>query len=304
MGFRVVLVENETKIQLRLNNLIVQKETKEIWIPLDDIMMIVIDNMKITITTRLMCALAMHNVGLVICDQDHHPIGYYSSYDNYSRISKSIQYQIRYSQVSYDNLWKDIVKNKISNQSKVLIALNSIKENIDKLVIYESEVENGDLTNREAHAAKIYFNALMGSGFSRGNKDILLNSGLDYGYAIIRSYLAKLCVGYGLNSQIGIHHRNEYNRFNLVDDLIEPFRPIVDYYAVHLLEGEKFFEREHRIKLVNILNHKMVYKDKKMYLCNVLEEYVASYAAMLAGRQKGIVVYPNIELYMGEKDEI
>ena len=75
MGFRVVLVENETKIQLRLNNLIVQKETKEIWIPLDDIMMIVIDNMKITITTRLMCALAMHNVGLVICDQDHHPIG-------------------------------------------------------------------------------------------------------------------------------------------------------------------------------------------------------------------------------------
>ena len=78
---------------------------------------------------------------------------------------------------------------------------------------------------------------------------MLLNSGLDYGYAILRSYLARLCVGYGLNSQLGIHHRNEYNRFNLVDDMIEPFRPFVDYFAYRLLEREEYFKGEHRASL-------------------------------------------------------
>ena len=72
----------------------------------------------------------------------------------------------------------------------------------------------------------------MGTTFSRGNEDILLNSGLDYGYTIIRAYIARLCVGYGLNSQLGIHHKNEFNRFNLIDDLMEPIRPFIDLSVI------------------------------------------------------------------------
>ena len=120
----------------------------------------------------------------------------------------------------------------------------------------------GDKNNREAHAAKIYFNQLMGTSFSRGNEDILLNSGLDYGYAILRAYMARVCVGYGLNTQIGIHHKNEYNRFNLVDDLIEPIRPIVDIVAYKILEKEEYFKPEHRRILVNLLNRKINYRKK------------------------------------------
>ena len=303
MGFRVVLIENETKLQLRLNSLIVIKEEKEIWIPLDDIMMVVIDNLKITITARMLCALSIHNIGVIVCDQEHLPMGYYSSYDNYSRISKSIQYQIQCTKERYNCIWKDIVKSKISNQRKVLLKLKLKKKNADRLSQYEKEVVDGDLTNREAHAAKVYFNTIMGHSFSRGDKDILLNSGLDYGYAVIRSYLAKLCVGYGLNGQIGIHHRNEYNRFNLIDDLIEPFRPFVDYYAYNLLEGQEYFKREHRIKLINILNHRLIYNNKKMYLSNVLEDYVKTYAAMLAGRKEKMI-YPHVECYLGDEDAI
>lgn len=89
------------------------------------------------------------------------------------------------------------------------------KTAFEKMYDYREQAAAGDITNREAHAAKVYFNTLMGTTFSRGNEDILLNSGLDYGYAIIRSYLSRVCVGYGLNPQIGIHHKNEYNRFNL-----------------------------------------------------------------------------------------
>lgn len=161
------------------------------------------------------------------------------------------------------------------------------------------EVCIGDTTNREAHAAKVYFNELMECSFSRGNEDILLNSGLDYGYAIFRSYLAKLCVGYGLNSQLGIHHRNEYNRFNLVDDLIEPFRPFVDYFTYFLLREEEYFTGEHRRRLVNLLNHKIFYKEKKMFLCNAMEEYVSNIASEIAGKGNKIE-FPDVNQYLGE----
>lgn len=299
----MVLVENEVSIQIKLNNLIIRKEEKDIWIPVDDITLLVIDNMKITVTTRMLSFLAEHNVAVVFCNQEHLPIGFYSSYDNHSRISKTIKYQINASSEFYDEIWKEIIQAKIRNQKNVLVRLEKDKKIISAIEKYYEEVDAGDSKNREAHVAKIYFNELMGCTFSRGNEDILLNSGLDYGYAIIRSYLAKLCVGYGLNTQLGIHHRNEYNRFNLVDDLMEPFRPFVDYFAYCILQDEKYFKGEHRRQLVNLLNHYLVYHNKKMYLCNALEEYVANVAAVIAGR-KGELIFPDIMQYKGEMDEI
>ncbi len=90
MAYRVVLIENECSLHLKLNNLLINKGEGDIWIPLDDISMIVLDNLKIQFTVRLMSTLAEHNIGVVICNIDHLPIGFYSSYDNHSRISKCI----------------------------------------------------------------------------------------------------------------------------------------------------------------------------------------------------------------------
>ena len=128
---------------------------------------------------------------------------------------------------------------------------------------YREQVQPGDITNREAHAAKVYFNTLMGTTFSRGNEDILLNSGAGlrlchYSFLFVQS----MC-GIWTESQIGIHHKNEYNRFNLCDDLIEPIRPVVDYYVYRLLQEEEYFSSEHRRKIVNLLNHKIQYQNKK-----------------------------------------
>ncbi len=303
MGFRVVLVENVADIRVKLDNLVIRKEGKDIWLPIDDISILVIDNLKITLTARMLCTLAKHNVGVVLCDQEHLPMGYYSSYDNHSRMAKGIGYQINCSRGFYDSLWQQIVRYKITNQAKVLKRMQKDPKVIEALLVYAEEVQAGDPSNREAHAAKIYFNELMGTTFSRGNEDLLLNSGLDYGYAIFRSYLARLCVGYGLNSQLGIHHHNEYNRFNLVDDLMEPFRPFVDYYASSLLEGEEFFTMEHRHQLVNLLNHKILYKRKKMYLSNVMEEFVSDIAAYIGGKEK-MLEFPDIDHYVEEEDEV
>ncbi len=301
MAYRVVLIENECSLHLKLNNLLIDKGEGDIWIPLDDISMIVLDNLKIQFTVRLMSTLAEHNIGIVICNMEHLPIGFYSSYDNHSRISKNIVYQIEKTTDYYDSVWKKLVYFKIDNQKQVLKRLgkNEVELKLDDL---EQQIGEGDKTNREAHAAKLYFNSLMGTSFSRGNEDILLNSGLDYGYAIIRAYIARVCVGYGLNSQLGVHHKNEYNRFNLVDDLMEPIRPFVDLVAYNLLKDEKYFKTEHRRALLNILNHKVLYLEKKMYIANMIEEYVSQYAAMLSGKRDDFVC-PEINNYIGEEDD-
>lgn len=244
----------------------VLKGGSDIWIPLDDISMIVMDNLTSEITTRLLCQLSEQGIGFVLCNQEHLPTGYYSSYDNHSRASKIIGYQIEKSCEYYDELWKRIVEVKIQNQAKAYAKMNNDQVGADQIIQFSREITDGDRSNREAHAAKVYFNLLMGTSFSRGNEDILLNSGLDYGYAIVRSYIARACVGYGLNTQIGIHHKNEYNRFNLVDDLLEPLRPMVDMVAYEIMKGDTYFTPKHRRSLVNILNMKIKYKNKKMYV--------------------------------------
>lgn len=302
MAFRIVMIENEVEISVKLNNLIVKKKGKDIWIPLDDISMIVMDNLVSTVSLRTLCQLAQQGIELLVCNQEHLPIGYYGAYANHSRASKVLRYQIHKSADFYNKLWKQIVKNKISNQAKAYMKLKNDEVGRNRIMEFSYDIKNGDSSNREAHAAKVYFNQLMDASFSRGNDDILLNSGLNYGYAIIRGYIARVCVGYGLNTQIGIHHKNEYNRFNLVDDLMEPIRPIVDIVAYKMLEKEKYFKPEHRKRLVNILNQKMNYKGKKMYLCNILESYVEQYAALIMGRIESIV-FPDVNYFECEEED-
>ena len=133
-------------------------------------------------------------------------------------------------------MWTEIVREKINKQAEFLLERGKNTE-AALLRDYVQQIQWNDATNREGHAAKVYFNLLMGTSFSRGNEDILLNSGLDYGYAVLRGYIARVCVGYGLNTQIGIHHKNEYNRFNLVDDLMEPLRPMIDIVAYESMKN-------------------------------------------------------------------
>lgn len=297
MAFRVVLIENEVAIKVKLNNLIVTKNGQDIWIPLDDISMIVMDNLSSMLSTRLLCQLSEQGIGFIICNQQHLPTGFYSAYDNHSRASKVIGYQIEKGQEYYELLWKKVVEAKIQNQAKSYYRLKSDKMGSEQIAKFATDITDGDRSNREAHAAKVYFNLLMGTSFSRGNEDILLNSGLDYGYAILRGYIARACVGYGLNTQIGIHHKSEYNRFNLVDDLMEPLRPFVDIVAYKTLENAKYFTPEHRRRLVDVLNMKIKYRNKNMYVCNMIENYIEQFASLIMERGSNII-FPNVDEFI------
>ena len=301
MAFRVVLIENEMSLKVNLDNLVCSKDEGDVRIPLSDISVIVIDNLKINISVRLLNQLAGSNIAVVVCDLEHLPIGLYCSYDNHSRMSKKIKYQVERTAEFYDELWSKIVKTKLANQASVISLLGKDNGVSEAILFFASEVQAGDVTNREAHGAKVYFNELMGATFSRGNEDILYNSGLDYGYSIIRSFIARLCVAYGLNTQLGIHHKNEYNRFNLVDDLLEPVRPILDFFVYKLLDGESFFTAEHRHALINFLNHQIIYNNKKMFISSMLETYISSASAFIEGTRTE-VEYPDAMNYLGESD--
>lgn len=256
MGFRVVFVENKAIMKMKLDNVVIDNGERESWIPVNDINMIVVDNIQTTITGRTLSLLAQNNIGLIICNQEHLPIGYFSSYDNHSRISKYIGFQIKQSKEFYDKLWKKIVRSKLENQAQCLEKIEKSVGVTNAIRDFKDEVLDGDVTNREAHAAKVYFNEMMGESFSRGN-----------------------------------------------DDIMEPVRPIVDLFAYNLLKKEQFFKAQHREELVNLLNHKIVYKNKKMYLCNMLENYVSDIAAYIAEKKEEII-FPELKNYVGEENEV
>ncbi|MFR8120007.1 MAG: type II CRISPR-associated endonuclease Cas1 [Lachnospira sp.] len=129
-----------------------------------------------------------------------------------------------------------------------------------------------DQTNREGHAAKVYFNRLFGKNFSR-EYECDINSALDYGYAILLSVFNREIVLNGYITQLGIKHINEYNQFNLSCDIMEPFRVIVDWYVYN--NRERMFNQEYKYDLINLLNLKVELNDKELYLSNAIKLYTS-----------------------------
>ena len=138
---------------------------------------------------------------------------------------------------------------------------------------YLSELEWNDSTNREGFAAKVYFNALYGMDFSR-NKECFINAALDYGYSIILSAFNREIVASGYFTQLGLCHRNLFNKFNLSSDFMEPFRILVDE-EVYNLEGTEF-TKDHKNKLINILNKTIMIDDKNQTVANAIKIYCRS----------------------------
>jgi len=301
MSFRIVLIENSATLRYKLDNIIVRIGEEETIIPISDISTIVIDNYDSNLSTRILSKMSENNITLIVCDSNHLPIGSFLPINTHSRACKVIKRQIEIEAELQNEFWRIIVKKKIENQLKLLIKFNASQLSIDRLKDYHMNVKEADITNREGHAAKVYFNELMGQSFSRGDDTFIVNSGFNYGYSIFRSFLARLCVAYGLNTMIGIHHKNEYNQFCLVDDIIEPFRPIIDYYVINNLKDGEVFTYLHRRNILNILNHRIIYKNKKQFINNAMEEYVSSISNFYEEKNLYKIEMPDFENYLGEE---
>lgn len=270
MGWRTVIISKNCKLSYKNNYLIVRSEDLKM-IHLSEINMIIVENAMVSVTSYLINELANQKIKLIFCDEKHNPsceiMPYYGSFNT----SKKILNQIKWEQDKKDEAWKEIVKYKIHNQAMLLKKVGI--EEYTKLLDYEKQVEFGDKTNREGHAAKVYFNLLFGQDFIRGREDNT-NIALDYGYSILLSLLNREIVSKGYITPLGINHKNEFNQFNLACDLMEIFRPLVDKIVY---ENREFaFDKEYRHKLIDVCNENVIIEKKNQYLSNAVPIFITS----------------------------
>lgn len=273
MSWRVLYIEDSERLSLYLDNIKIEKNDEYIYIPISDLHTIILDNYKINLSVHLINALTKANINFIICDIDHLPQSIVLPHQGHKLSFQMLKKQLNWSQSLKEQIHKFIVKNKIKNQISLLKSFNKSNETIDLLTSYYENVELGDKTNREGLAAKVYFRELFGKEFKRFSDDVI-NAGLNYGYAILRSQISKVLVAKGLNTSIAFFHSSRENEFNLSDDIIEPFRPIIDNFVYKNLINESLFLREHRINIIKETTKKIVIDNKYQTIFNTIQIYV------------------------------
>ncbi len=270
MSWRVVVISKRAKLDLQMNYLVVRSdEITKIYI--GEISTIMIENTAVSLTVALLSELTKRKIKVVFCDEKRNPsselMPYYGSHDTSSKIRN----QIAWDKGVCDIVWTKIVEQKIRMQSNVLKRLDNSQASL--LDSYISEIEHRDVTNREGHAAKVYFNALFGMDFTR-DSDIAINHALNYGYSIILSAFNREVVANGYITQIGIFHDNIFNPFNLSSDLMEPFRPLIDETVFAM--NPSVFEYKHKVSLIQLLVDTVIINGKKQDVNNAIKIYCKS----------------------------
>lgn len=288
MSFRTVVISRQSRISYKNRFLVVKQETDEKYIHLSEIDTIIVDSIAVSISAYLLKELSDNKINIIFCDEKHIPFGELKSFYARHNSSKQILNQIKWTNKKKDEIWFNIVKNKINNQYLLLNKINS--ENKELVYSYINDVKLGDKTNREGHAAKVYFNALFGKNFTR-NDDDDINSALNYGYAVLLSTVSKEIVNNGYLTQLGIHHKNEFNEYNLSCDLMEPFRIIIDNFVYFNQKRE--FNSSYKMDIVNIFNNKFKYNNKSYVLKDIITLYVKSTLDLFDNSKdyKGFYIY-------------
>lgn len=266
MSFRTVVITNESKLSYKNRYLTVKTGIDENYIHLSEIDTIIVDSIAVSISTYLLKELSENKINIIFCNEKHIPFGEITSFYGSHNTSKKVLLQSKWK--NKDKLWTLIVKNKMINQALLLKKIDS--ENYNLLLNYISEVTDGDKTNREGHAAKVYFNSLFGKKFIRNANDNI-NAALNYGYSILLSTFSKEIVSNGYINQIGIHHKNEFNCYNLACDLMEPFRPIIDNFVYY--NKDRDFDIKYKLDLINIFNNNFKYNGKTYTLKDIIKIY-------------------------------
>lgn len=271
MSWRTVVISSRCKLDCKMGFMVVRgEETKKVF--LDDIAVVIIENPAVALTGCLLEALAEKKIRVIFCDSKRNPqselVPYYGCYDS----TRKIKAQTEWGDSVKGAVWAEIVSEKIRKQAEFLLELNCTKE-AALLGSYLPQVEFHDATNREAHAAKVYFNALFGMDFSRSEENVT-NAALNYGYGIVLSAFNREIVSEGYLTQLGIFHDNMFNHYNLSCDLMEPFRIIVDR-AVKRYDFQSFSSEEKHL-MVDILNNKVTIKRTEQTVLNAIKIYCRS----------------------------
>ncbi len=293
--FRTLYVTSGERLSVSANWLVVEADGESKKIPVEDIQTLILDNVHACLSVYTWQSLAKHDVNVVLCDEKHLPCCSLLALNQHYRPYGVLKKQMALTQEFKDLLWQKIVKVKIENQNSALKLRCVPQEVTDRMQQLASEVLLGDIGNREGIAAKMFFRNFYGYNFLRFEEDVI-NAALNFGYAIIRSAVARSLCAYGYNCCLGIHHINENNAFNLADDFMEPLRPLVDLWVFrHNDELVDALTKSNRVGLANIINDEVIMVGKMMKLYNAIDKYVASFTTAIDNADKNKLLLPYLE---------
>ncbi len=289
---RSLLIENKTSITTKHLQLVLKSETKDGTVPIEDIGFIVIDHPETYLSIPAMNLLVEHNASIIICGTNHIPNGMFLNLNSHHIQQEIFKNQINASVPLKKQLWQQTIVEKISNQGMLLEKITSKKNNFDFLA---SKVLSGDSSNMEGVAANFYWKVFFEQKFKRERFGDYPNNFLNYGYAILRAATARALSGSGLLNTLGIHHKSKYNAFALADDIMEPFRPIVDEKVFELIQqyDEQELNTVIKSELLQILTRTVYFKEEKSPLMVALQKTASSLQQCYTGERKKIK-YPKL----------
>ena len=271
MSWRTVVIESQSKLDYKMGYMVIRSDITQ-KILLDEIYILIIANPAVAITGILLAALTEKKIKVIFCDTKRNPISelvpHHGSHDSASKIRA----QMVWGNDIKSLVWQEIISEKIRKQAEFLYELDMDKQ-ADMLSGYIGQIELADASNREGHAAKVYFNALFGMDFTR-SADIPVNAALNYGYSLILSAFNREISANGYLTQLGIFHSNMFNHFNLSSDLMEPFRVLVDRSVYDM--NPKEFDKKEKYTLLQMFDMKVVIDGQSQFLSNAIKIYTKS----------------------------
>lgn len=292
MSWRTVVITGIAKLDYKLEYLVVRKVDSIKRIHLSEIELLMIESTAISITSALISELINHKIKVIFCDEKHNPqselLPYYGSHDS----SGKVREQVKWDEEIRKLIWTEIITEKI-RQQMIHLKEKDLKEPATLLKQYISEIEPGDITNREGHAAKVYFNALFGKEFTR-SLDCVTNAALNYGYGILLSYFNRNISYNGYITQLGLFDDNQFNPFNLTSDLMEPFRVLVDREVCK----QRFvkFENEEKLTMVKLMSERILIDGKNNTISNAIRTYTKSVFDAISDRDVAQLRFYRYEL--------
>ena len=290
MAFRTLEISNTAEIHISSGQLVVTQEAGVVSMPIEDLSQIMVHGANIRLSTMDLSILAQHKVALMTLDEKYLPTAIVLPFDGHARQSKLMHAQVNTSETVYDALWKQIIETKVRNQSRALSILGlegaeDVGRYLDRLAF-----EHTDYV--EALAAKEYF-SFYHEGLNRRTEDPI-NSRLNYGYAVVRSAIARSLVAVGFHPTFGIHHDSQLNAFNLADDLIEPYRAIVDLAAHENIGNNVRLNKNERRELAHVLHNACMVEETKMSVLNSIDVMCESLKRIILEQSEEMLKLPRI----------
>lgn len=291
MTWRSVVISRPAKLKRDHYSLSIEQE-QTACVPFEDIAVIVLNHREITLTHPVLSACGEYGISLFATGDTHHPSGVFIPFLPHSRATRWLRLQLDLPRPVAKQTWAAIIRKKIANQAAVLNMTG--RDGTDRLDSYVRRVRSGDADNIEGQAAFFYFTQLFGKDFRRDHERFT-NAALDYGYAVLRGTIARGLVAHGLLPSVGLFHASEQNAFNLADDVIEPFRPLVDLFVYKMVpQPDDELHPEDKAALVSVLNVDVGMPRGKMSVLAAIEQVIESIARIYDGGSENLLELPSI----------